>query len=174
MKLVIGELSSHHDRAAFDCGEPVLNQFLQRLARQQSARDFSKTYVASPPDAPQILGFYAISSGSIDFANWPPTLRLPRYPVPVARLGRLAVDKLAQGQGVGAALLSHAVNSALMLSEQIGLYAMVVDAKDDAAAGFYTRHGFEPFPDRPLTLFLTLDMARQARDTSAVTPGATH
>jgi len=171
MKLLITELSPHHDRAGFDCGETALNHFLQRLARQQSARDFSKTYVASLPDAPQIFGFYAISSGSIDFASWPPTLRLPRYPVPVARLGRLAVDRRAQGQGVGAALLSHSVRLATTLSDQIGLYALVVDAKDDRAAAFYARHGFERFPDRPLTLFLTLDMARHA---SSALLGAVH
>jgi len=169
MKLVISELCPGHDRAGFDCGEPALNQFLQRLARQQSVRDFSKTYVACLPEATQISGFYAISSGSVDFAHWPQSLRLPRYPVPVARLGRLAVDKRAQGQRVGVALLSHAVRLAMMLSEQIGLYALVVDAKDDRAAAFYARHGFERFPDRPLTLFLTLEMARRA---SSATPGA--
>lgn len=174
MKLVITELNPGHDRSGFDCGEPALNQFLQRLARQQSARDFSKTYVACAPHTSQILGFYAISSGSIDFANWPTTLRLPRYPVPVARLGRLAVDVRAQGQGTGAALLSHAVSLAVMLAGHIGLYALVVDAKDDAAAAFYVRHGFQRFPDRPLTLFLTLDVARQARMAVSGNPGAAH
>lgn len=174
MKLAITELNPRHDRAGFDCGEPALNQFLQRLARQQATRDFSKTYVACAPDASQILGFYAISSGSIDFAHWPPTLRLPRYPVPVARLGRLAVDVRAQGQGIGAVLLSHAVSLAVMLAEHIGLYALVVDAKDDAVAAFYLRHGFARFPDRPLTLFLTLDVARQARLAASGNPGAEH
>jgi GNAT superfamily N-acetyltransferase len=174
MKPVITELGPQHDRTAFDCGAPALNQFLQRLARQQSARDFSKTYVACLPDAPQILGFYAISSGSVDFAHWPVGLRLPRYPVPVARLGRLAVDRRSQGQGVGAVLLSHAVSLALQLSERIGLYALVVDAKDEAAVAFYLRHGFAPFPDRALTLFLTLDMARRARQAASVAPGAPH
>jgi GNAT superfamily N-acetyltransferase len=174
MNLLVTELAPWHDRADFDCGEPALNQFLQRLARQQSARDFSKTYVACQPDLPQIFGFYAISSGSIDFAHWPTELRLPRYPVPVARLGRLAVDTRAQAQGIGRVLLSHAVNLALMLSAHIGLYALVVDAKDEAAAAFYIRHGFVCFPDRPLKLFLSLDVARQACPATAVTPGAPH
>lgn len=171
MKLLITELAAHHDRSGFDCGEPALNQFLQRLARQQSDRDFSKTYVACRPDASQILGFFAISSGSVDFAHWPAPLRLPRYPVPVARLGRLAVDQHHRGLGIGAALLSHAVRLAMMLSTQIGLYAVVVDAKDARVAAFYLRHGFLPFPDRPLTLFLTLWMARQA---SAAAVGGSH
>jgi GNAT superfamily N-acetyltransferase len=174
MNLVVTELAAHHDRSDFDCGEPALNQFLQRLARQQSVRDFSKTYVACQSNEPQIFGFYAISSGSIDFAHWPQTLRLPRYPVPVARLGRLAVDKRSQGQGTGTVLLSHAVNLALMLSAYIGLYALVVDAKDEAAAAFYVRHGFARFPDRPLTLFLSLDIARQARQAFSGAPGVVH
>ena len=134
MNLVVTELAPHHDRSDFDCGEPALNQFLQRLARQQSARDFSKSYVACQPDLPQIFGFYTISSGSIDFAHWSPDLRLPRYPVPVARLGRLAVDTRAQGLGIGRVLLSHAVNLALMLSAHIGLYALIVDANGDGIA----------------------------------------
>jgi len=162
MKLVISELRPEHDRSAFDCGEPALNQFLQRLARQQSARDFNKTYVACRTDSPQILGFYAISSGSVDFAHWSSSMRLPRYPVPVVRLGRLAVDQRVQGQGVGAALLSHAVLLALQLFDQIGVFAVVVDAKDERAAAFYTRYGFVCFPDRPLMLFLTLATARLA------------
>lgn len=171
MNLLVTELAPRHNRADFDCGEPALNQFLQRLARQQSSRDFSKTYVVCQPDLPQIFGFYTISSGSIDFAHWSPQLRLPRYPVPVARLGRLAVDTRAQGQGIGQVLLSHAVNLALMLSNHIGLYALVVDAKDEAAAAFYIRHGFVRFPDRPLKLFLSLDIARQAHPAMAATPG---
>jgi len=162
MNLVIAELGLSHDRAGFDCGEPALNQFLQRFARQQSARDFSKTYVACAPNAPQILGFYSLSAGSVAFAHWDAKLHLPRYPVPVARLGRLAVAKSQQGQGIGAALLSHAVRLAVLLSGQIGLYAVVVDAKDDKAAGFYAQHGFVRFPDQPMTLFLTLNLARQA------------
>lgn len=174
MNLLVTELAARHDRVDFDCGEPALNQFLQRLARQQSTRDFSKTYVACQPESPQIFGFYAISSGSIDFAHWSPELRLPRYPVPVARLGRLAVDTRAQGQGIGRVLLSHAVNLALMLSGHIGLYALVVDAKDEEAAAFYIRHGFVCFPDRPLKLFLSLDIARQAHPAMAATPGVPH
>lgn len=153
MNLLVTELAARHDLGDFDCGEPALNQFLQRLGRQQSVRDFSKTYVVCQPDLPQIFGVYAISSGSIDFAHWSPELRLPRYPVPVVRLGRLAVDKRAQGQGIGQVLLSHAVNLALMLSNHIGLYALVVDAKDEAAAAFYISHGFVCFPDRPLKFF---------------------
>lgn len=167
MNLRITGLEKHHDRAHFDCGEPQLNAYLQRLARQQAQRDFSRTYVAHGVDeagseTPRIQGFYAISSGSIDFKNLPAALKLPRYPVPVARIGRLAVDLRAQGLGVGAALLLHAMQLSALLAQQIGLYALVVDAKQEAAAAFYARYGFQRFVDQPLSLFLTTETIRRA------------
>lgn len=162
MTLLVTELASHHDRSDFDCGEPALNQYLQRLARQQSARNFSKTYVVVPAGEAQILGFYSISAGGVDFENWPQNLRLPRYPTPVVRIGRLAVDARSQGRGVGAVLLRHALGLALRLSDSVGLNAVVVDAKNPEVAAFYARHGFTPFPDRPLMLFLTLTVAQKA------------
>ena len=167
MSLCITGLEKHHDRANFDCGEPQLNAYLQRLARQQTQRDFSRTYVAHSADGagsqtPYIQGFYAFSSGSLDFKNLPAGLKLPRYPVPVARIGRLAVDLRAQGLGVGAALLLHAMELSVTLAQQIGLYALVVDAKHEAAAAFYARYGFQHFVDQPLSLFLTTDTIRRA------------
>ena len=75
MTLVITALARHHDRNDFDCGEPALNNFLQRLARQQAERDFNRTYVATSKDDARIRGFYAMSSASIDFENWPAGLR---------------------------------------------------------------------------------------------------
>ena len=162
MTRTITGLERQHDRADFDCGEPTLNAFLQRFARQQSDKDFSRTYVAVAQGSNKIDGYYAISSASVDFKNWPAGLRLPRYPVPVILLGRLAVDKRAQGQGVGQALLRHALDLALATAEKIGVYAMVVDAKDPLAAAFYARYGFEPFPDQALRLFFTVKIIRQA------------
>ena len=162
MRPVISGLGRHHDRNDFDCGEPDLNTFLMQFARQQSERDFNRTYVATALGESRIRGYYAISSSSIHFANLPAHMRLPRYPVPVARIGRLAVDLRAQGTGVGAALLQHAMGLALTLSQQIGLFAVVVDAKHDAAAAFYGRYGFARMEDQPLSLYLTLAVIRQA------------
>jgi GNAT superfamily N-acetyltransferase len=162
VSLQIQGLQSHHDRKDFDCGETPLNDFLQRFARQQGDKDLSRTYVATEAAQSRILGFYAISSASIDFANWPVTLRLPRYPVPIVRIGRLAVDTRSQGQGVGLALLQHAMTLAVTTAEKIGLYAVVVDAKHEAAAAFYMKYGFVRFPDQRLTLFLTTDVIRRA------------
>ncbi len=162
MTVLITGLARQHDRHDFDCGEPALNTFLQRLARQQGERDFNRTYVAVAQGESRIRGYYAVSSASIDFQNWPVDLPLPRYPVPLARIGRLAVDLREQGNGVGAALLRHAMHLAASLAQQIGLYAVVVDAKNEAAAAFYVRYGFQRFPDRRLSLFLTTDVIRRA------------
>jgi len=172
MTVVITGLARHHGRNDFDCGESALNNFLQRLARQQAERDFNRTYVAVAQGESRIRGFYAVSSASIDFANWPSGLRLPRCPVPVARIGRLAVDVREQGKGIGAALLRHAMRLGASLAQQIGLSAVVVDARNEAVSAFYARYGFQRFPDQNLRLFLTTAVIRQALLSS--TSGALH
>jgi ribosomal protein S18 acetylase RimI-like enzyme len=162
MSLRISGLAGHHDRRDFDCGEAALNEFLQKLARQQGERDFCRTYVAVEGDEPRIRGFYALSAGSIEFQNWPVGLRLPRYPIPVARIARLAVDLRDQGSGVGTVLLNHALASSVALAAQIGLHAVVVDAKHERAASFYARYGFRRLQEHGLTLFLRMSALRQA------------
>jgi ribosomal protein S18 acetylase RimI-like enzyme len=162
MTRIITSLERKHDRADFDCGETALNTFLQRFARQQSDKDFSRTYVATTAGSNKIKGYYAISSASVDFKNWPVGLRLPRYPVPVVLLARLAVDIRAQGQGVGQALLQHAMQLALATAGQIGVYSMAVDAKNEAAAGFYASYGFQRFETQASRLFLTTEIIRRA------------
>ena len=162
MTIHITGLAEHHDRAGFDCDEPALNEFLRRLARQQAERGFNRTYVAVEGEGSEILGFYSLSAGGVEFQHWPTGLRLPRYPVPVARIGRLAVDQRRQGSGVGRLLLRHALQVSAALAEQIGLYAVVVDAKHAEAAAFYVRFGFQPFQDGGLGLLLPLATIRQA------------
>lgn len=159
-------LAVGHRRDDFDCGEPGLNDFLRRYARQQAERDFSRTYVAVGGDGAQIFGFHSISTGAIDFRNWPPGLRLPRYPVPVARIGRLAVDVRAQGAGVGAILLDHALRLSAAMAEQIGLHAVVVDAKHPKAAAFYAHYGFQLFRDGELSMFLMMSVIRRLLGTA--------
>lgn len=164
MSLRIELLTARHRRDGFDCGEPALNEFLKRYARQQAERDFSRTYVAVADDGAGILGFHAISTGAIDFKNWPVGLRLPRYPVPVARIGRLAVDVGAQGNGVGAALLDHALRLSAAMAWQVGLHAVVVDAKHAKAAAFYARYGFQSFHDGDTGMFLMMSVIRRLLD----------
>ena len=162
MKLEIKALERKHDRQDFDCGEPALNTFLQRFARQQADKDFNRSYVAVAQGELRIRGYYAISTASLDFQNLPPALRLPRYPVPVVRIGRLAVDLREQGNGVGTALLRHAMHLAARTAEKIGLHAVVVDAKNEAAVAFYAKYGFQRFADQNLSMFLATDVIRRA------------
>ena len=162
MKLEIKALERKHDRQDFDCGAPALNVFLQRFARQQADKGFNRSYVAVAQGELRIRGYYAISTASIDFQNLSPALRLPRYPVPVVRIGRLAVDVREPGNGVGIALLRHAMHLAARTAEKIGLYAVVVDAKNEAAVAFYAKYGFQRFADQNLRLFLPTDVIRRA------------
>jgi GNAT superfamily N-acetyltransferase len=107
-------------------------------------------------DGLSVLGFITLSVGQVATQSLPANLKLPRYPTPILRIGRLAVDKRAQGKGYGQDLLAFALRLALEFSAHVGLYAVVVDAKDERAATFYKRFGFTPTLDDPLCLFLPL------------------
>ena len=154
-------VARHHDRKSFDCGEAALNEYLSRYARQNHRSGGAKTFVAVPPSEPaRILGFYTISPGAIEFARVPADLtgRLGRYEVPVFRLGRLAVDRAVQGEGLGGDLLLAAGERALAVAAEVGGVALAIDAKDDAAARWYERFGAMPLLDDPLKLILPLDV----------------
>jgi GNAT superfamily N-acetyltransferase len=111
-----------------------------------------------------VLGFYSISPGAIEFARVPAKLtkKLGRYDVPVFRLGRLAIDRSAQGQGLGADLLLAAGERALAVSVQIGGVALAIDAKDEKAARWYERFGALTLLDDPLKLILPLGLIANA------------
>lgn len=159
MAFCVRLLDAQLDRAAFDCGEPALNTYLQRYASQDVRRGVAKVFVASPAAAPrQVAGFYALSAASVAAETLPPmwAQRLPRYPVPVALLGRLAVDRAFQGQGLGAALLVDACRRVWQASHTLAVAALVADAKSEQAAGFYRRFGFEPLPGCPNRWMLPL------------------
>lgn len=156
-------LDGHAGRDRFDCGETALNEFLARQAGQQQRKDFGKTYVALAEGEDAIAGFVTLSAGQVATTDLPAQLKLPRYPVPILRVGRLAVDKRFQGQGVGRDLLAFALRLALDFSERVGLYAVVVDAKDERAATFYRRLGFCPTLDDGLCLYLPLSVLRQTQ-----------
>jgi GNAT superfamily N-acetyltransferase len=158
-------LASHHDRAGFDCGEPALDDFLRRQAGQLQRRGFGKTYVAVGEDGAAVLGFVTVSVGQIAAVSMPPTLKLPRYPVPILRIGRLAVDHRQQGQGIGQDLLAFALHLALDFADRVGLWAVVVDAKHEAAAAWYQRLGFIATLDDPLCLILPIGTLGQVGST---------
>jgi hypothetical protein len=154
-------IARHHDRSGFDCGSPELNAYLSRYARQNHDSGGAKTFVAVSPAAPErILGYYAISPGSIEFAKVPGALtkKLGRYEVPVFRLGRLAVSLAVQRRGLGGDLLLAAGTRALAVAAEVGGVALAIDAKDDAAAEWYVRFGAIRLLDDPLKLVLPLSV----------------
>lgn len=129
----------------FDCGELALNDYLQRYASQDIKRGVARAFIATPVEQPEMVaGFYTLSAGSIAAETIPDKLRkkLPRYPVPVALLGRLAVSKKCHGRGLGAILLADACKRVTAASETLGVVAIVVDAKSAKAASFYQYFGF--------------------------------
>lgn len=157
-------LGADHDRSAFDSGEPALDEFLRKHARQNQERGISRTFVAVRPGERQVVGFYTLASGSVAFQTVPEEVRkrLPRYPVPVVHLARLGVDRSAAGKGLGGALLADVLARAVDVADQIGVWAVQVQAKHEKARAFYAHHGFEPLADDPLSLYLPIATARNA------------
>ena len=158
-------IARHHDRKNFDCGSPDLNQYLDRYARQNHESGGAKTFVAVGAAEPaQVLGYYSISPGSVEFARVPAvvTRKLGRYEVPVFRLGRLAVQRSLQGKGLGGDLLLAAGGRALAVAGEVGGVALAIDAKDDRAAGWYERFGAIKLLDDPLKLILPLAVLADA------------
>lgn len=163
MAVRIERLAAHHQRGGFDCGEPVLNDFLQRQAGQLERRGFGKTYVALAEDGLAVLGFVTVSAGQMKTQQLSQALKRPRHPAPVVRIGRLGVDQAQQGRGLGQQLMSFALQVALEFSQQVGIYAVVVNAKDLKAKAFYTALGFAESLDEPLCLYLPLSVLTKAR-----------
>ncbi len=157
-------LQRDHDRTRFDCGEPVLDEYLSRFARQNQESGVSRTFVAAHDTEPaRILGYYSLAVGAVDKANLPPEAarRFPNFPLPIARLARLAVDSSQQGKGLGEHLLLDALCRCLRVAEDVGIAAVVIDVKHDRAKAFYSRYEFAALPDHPLTLWLPLAALRK-------------
>ena len=156
--LVIEPLGSHHDRAAFSCGEPALDAYIRRQASQDARRRVAQVFVAVAGRSGEIAGYYTLSAASFEKDDLPAELarRLPHYPVPAAVIGRLAVDHRNQGRGLGEILLLDAIRRVVRASDAIGVYAIVVDAKNDRARAFYERYGLSSFPSTSRRLFLPL------------------
>jgi len=150
---------SIHDRQGFECGVPALDEYILRLAEQHRRRGISSVYVLTDTAQPEcILGYYTLSAAEVDGQRLSEVERkkLPRYPVPCFRMGRLACRSDHRGRGLGRLLLACAVDRCLKAREQVAAYALVVDAKDDAAKAFYANFGFKTLLDTHLTLYLPL------------------
>lgn len=151
-----------HDRQGFDCGEQSLNRFLRETARQYADRDFGVTYVVvAEVGSPEIFGYYTLTMAEIASEIVPQKGLPSRQPIPVALLGRLAVDLRAQGKRVGERLLFDALFNAQQISARVGCFAVVVDALTDDAKRFYLRYDFQALSDDPLHLYITLKDIRK-------------
>lgn len=154
----IEPFASNHDRSNFSCGRPTLDEFLLGRVSQYEKRRIGKTFVAVPPEGNRVIGYYTLAAGAVYFENLPieTSRKLPKHPVPVVLLARLAVDQSMQGKGMGEGLLLDAIQRSLKLSGELGIHAVKVEALDSVAAGFYRKYGFIPLLDNPLHLFLPL------------------
>ena len=148
-----------HDRTAFHCGVPALDDYLHKYAVQQNAKGISTVFVLVDDAAPRtILGFYTLSAAQVGVEQLSDAERkkLPRYPVPCFRMGRLARDIESRCAGLGEVLLGCAVDRCLHARRLVGAYALLVDAKDEASKSFYQRYGFIACVDAPMSMYLPL------------------
>jgi GNAT superfamily N-acetyltransferase len=149
------KLSAEHDVSGFESGEAVLDDWLKRRAGRNEAGGASRTYVVC--DGNRVAGYYSLAAGAVSHAISPGRLRrnMPD-PVPVMILGRLAVDRSFQGQGVGAGLLRDAILRTAQAAEIAGIRGVLVHTISDSARRFYETHGFVPSPIDPMTLMITV------------------
>jgi GNAT superfamily N-acetyltransferase len=150
-------LAPGHHLEDFACGERVLDDWLQRRALGNQFTGASRTFVVVDEDQ-RVLGFYALAAGAIALHEATGAVRrnMPD-PIPVMVLGRLAVDRRAQGRGLGPALLKDAVHRAISVSRNTGVRALLVHALHEKAKNFYEHYGFKASPQQPMTLMLRLD-----------------
>ncbi|HZT56387.1 MAG TPA: GNAT family N-acetyltransferase, partial [Burkholderiaceae bacterium] len=138
--IIVEPLGRQHDRTSFQCGAEALDRYLKQQARQDADKRVAAPFVAVRPRHTRVLGYYTLSASVLTLADLPDDLarKLPRYPqLPVTLLGRLAVDQSTKGQGLGEHLLLDALRRSLAHADHIAAMAVVVDAKDEAAAAFY-------------------------------------
>ncbi len=159
----VQRLGGGHGRASFDCGKSPLNEWLLHFAGQYERRDLARTYVAVREGDPRVLGYYAISNHLVRYDALPEEQArgLPAIDISVVLLGRLAVDKTVQGQGLGRHLLIDALRRVAHVSEHIGVRAVEVDAIDDDARQFYLKFGFVSLLGDQQHLFLPMQVIRK-------------
>ena len=163
MALIFGVLDGRfHDRDGFTCGVAALDSYFRQRASQHQRDGIATTHVLMDEERPsQVLGYGALSAAQVHLGELheDDRRRLPSYPVPAIRLGRLAVSQAEQGKGYGQLLLGHAVNLAWSVRQTMGVRVIVVDAKDASAAKFYGAYGFRATSSDALTLYMTLGKA---------------
>lgn len=151
---------ANHDRIGFVSGSDVLDRYLREQVSQDVKRRITTCFVAVSVDSGEVAGFYTLTATSVALSALAPEVskKLPRYPVvPAALLGRLAVAKTYQGQGLGGVLLANALLR--VARAELGIFALLVDAKDEAAQRFYEHHGFTLLPETERRLCLPVALA---------------
>lgn len=162
-------LGADHVLDGFECGAPSLNAWLARYARQAAAAGSARTFVVVDSDQGRVVGYHALTAAGLErHAATPRVIAgMPRYPVPVILLARLAVDTSVAGRGLGAWLLRNAMARTLSASETVGVRAMLVHAIDADARAFYLRHGLEFSPTDSLHLMILIKDVAAALDAAA-------
>ena len=151
-------LSQHHHKKDFDCGVKELNHYLQTMASQHIKKGISRTFVlVEEENSSYILGFVTLTACEIESEHLPAPFS-KKYPskIPGAKIGRLAISKNLQQQGLGEQLMTYAMHQAILVHKALGLTGMFVDAKNEQAQIYYQKYGFIPLPKIPLTLFLPI------------------
>lgn len=152
-------ITKKHDRKAFDCGDPDLNPFLQRYARQSHEQGGAKTFLAiDDRDGQTIHGFYSLAPAALTYQKTPEIVRrgLAQHDVPGFRLARLATDLRQQGRGLGGQLLAAAALRCIRVAREVGGVILIIDAKSDRAVAWYASYGALPLTDAPRTLVMPL------------------
>ena len=161
-------ISEHHETEAFSCGKPALDNWLKSRALANHRIGFAAVMVVH--EAHRVAGFYAMAPMAVLPAAMPRSLRTgqPPNPIPCLLLGQLACDLAYTGQGVGTALLAHALRRSVRAAELVGGRALVVKAIDAEAAAFWRRRGFLPSQDDEMLLFRGIkDIAASVRSADA-------
>jgi GNAT superfamily N-acetyltransferase len=156
----IEPLSSGHDRSRFSSGSAPLDRYLREQASQDIKRRIATCFVAVSVHTKEVAGFYTLTATSVALSALAPEIvrKLPRYPVvPAVLLGRLAVAQNYQGKGLGGVLLGNAILR--IARAELGVFAMLVDAKDETAQRFYEHYGFTLLPGVDRRLCLPIAMA---------------
>lgn len=150
-------LTTEHDVSQFDCGEPLLNDWLRHRALKNESR-FSRTYVVCQGN--RVVAYVCIAAGAVERARAPGKVRRNAPDsIPISVIGRLAVDRDHAGKGLGADVLSDALRRIAIASQSIGISAVLVQAKDDRAKHFYIKHAeFIEYPQDSRTLFLPIEV----------------
>ena len=158
----IEPLSKGHDRKSFDCGNDALNDFFLKRASKDHKSGLSPCFVIT--NGNKVLGFITLSMASVEreYFTEDQIRRMSKYPnLPVTLIGKMAIDREYQGNGLGKELLMNAFLRILKASEDIGTIAIIVDPKDEMAKRFYMKYGFLPLIDSE-RLFLPMETIKEA------------